>query len=249
MKQLVFALGLATALACAQEPHAPHWSYEGVSGPPHWGDLSPDYSQCKTGQEQSPINIVNPTAATLPPINFHYSPSPLKLIDNGHTVQVNYAPGSYIVVGDKRYDLVQFHFHHPSEEAIDGKHYDIVIHLVHKNAEGRLAVVAVLFREGTGNAAIEAMIDHLPTAKEQQVATDATIDAAMLLPTTRSYYTFGGSLTTPPCTEGVTWFVLQTPSTISSSELGTLARLYPNNARPLQPLNARTITGQVAPPF
>jgi carbonic anhydrase len=241
MKQLVFALTLATALTSAQEPHAPHWSYEGVSGPPHWGDLSPDYSQCKIGQEQSPINIVNPSAATLPPINFHYSPSPLKLIDNGHTIQVNYAPGSYIVVGDKRYDLVQFHFHHPSEEAIDGKHYDLVIHLVHKNAEGRLAVVAVLFREGTGNAAIEAMIDHLPAAKEQQVATDATIDAAMLLPATRSYYTFGGSLTTPPCTEGVTWFVLQTPSTISSSELGTLARLYPNNVRPVQPLNARTI--------
>jgi carbonic anhydrase len=124
-----------------------------------------------------------------------------------------------------------------------------VVHLVHKNAEGRLAVVAVLFREGTGNAAIEAMIDHLPAAKEQQVETDATIDAAMLLPATRSYYTFPGSLTTPPCTEGVIWFVLQTPSTISSSELGTLARLYPNNARPVQPLNARTITGQVSAPF
>jgi len=238
---LVLAFVLSTVFACSQDHHAPHWSYEGKTGPAHWGDLTAEYSLCKTGQEQSPINIANHVAANLPPIDFHYLPSPLKLIDNGHTVQVNYAPGSYITVSGKKYELLQFHFHHPSEEEINGKHYDLVIHLVHKDAESHLAVVAVLFKEGASDAAIKAVVDHLPTTQEQEMTTDETIDATTLLPQTRNYYTFAGSLTTPPCTEGVTWFVLQTPSTLSDPELKTLAKLYPHNVRPVQPLNARTV--------
>jgi carbonic anhydrase len=238
---LVLAFVLAAVLAHAQEDHSPHWSYESETGPAHWGDLSPDYSLCKTGQEQSPINIANTVAEKLPPIDFHYLPSQLKLIDNGHTVQVNYAPGSSITVAGKKYELLQFHLHHPSEETINGKPYDLGIHLVHKDAEGHLAVVAVLFKEGASDAAIKAVVNHLPTVKEQEITADATVDAADLLPQTRNYYTFSGSLTTPPCTEGVMWFVLQTPSTLSSAELRTLAKLYPNNARPVLPLNARTV--------
>lgn len=121
MKKLsvVLVFVLSASLSYAQEQR--HWSYEGATGPPHWGDLSPDYSVCKTGQEQSPIDIMNTVAEKLPPIEFQYLQSPLKLIDNGHTVQVNYEPGSYITVSGKRYELVQFHFHHPSEEAIHGK--------------------------------------------------------------------------------------------------------------------------------
>jgi len=238
---LVLAFALGTVLAYSQEHHPPHWSYEGVTGPARWGNLTPDYSVCNTGQEQSPINIVNPVPAKLPPIDFHYLPSPLRLIDNGHSVQVNYAPGSHITVSGKQYELLQFHFHHPSEEEINGKRYDLVIHLVHKDTEGHLAVIAVLFKEGASNAAIKAVVNHLPTIKEQEVTTDATIDAATLLPQTRNYYTFTGSLTTPPCTEGVTWFVLQTPSTLLDTELKTLAKLYPHNARPVQPLNGRTV--------
>jgi len=232
---------LGSFLSYAQEPQPPHWSYEGATGPAHWGDLNADYSICKTGKEQSPINIGHTVAEKLPPIDFHYLPSPLKLIDNGHTVQVNYAPGSSITVAGKKYELVQFHYHHPSEEAVHGKHYDLVIHLVHKDAEGHLAVVAVLFKQGASDAAVKAVVDHLPSQKEQETTVDTTIDATSLLPQTRSYYTFGGSLTIPPCTEGVTWFVLQTPSTLSSEELATLAKLYPHNARPLQPLNDRTV--------
>src|SRR3974390_3138879 len=138
MKKLsvVLAFILSASLSYAQEQQ--HWSYEGATGPGHWGDLSPDYSVCKTGQEQSPIDIVNTVTEKLQPIEFHYLQSPLKLIDNGHTVQVNYEPGSYIIVSGKRYDLVQFHYHRPSEEAIHGKHSDLVIHLVHKDAEGHL---------------------------------------------------------------------------------------------------------------
>lgn len=238
---LALALVLSAVLASAQEHHPQHWSYESATGPAHWGDLSPDYSLCKTGQEQSPINIANTVAEKLPPIDFHYLPSQLKLIDNGHTVQVNYPPGSSITVAGKKYELLQFHFHHHSEEAINGKYYDLEIHLVHKDAQGHLAVVAVLFKEGASDAAIKAVVDHLPTVKEQEITADATVDAADLLPQTRNYYTFSGSLTTPPCIEGVMWFVLQTPSTVSSAEVGTLARLYPHNARPLQPLNARRV--------
>jgi carbonic anhydrase len=236
---LAFVLG--TSLSYAQEHHPPHWSYEGATGPEHWGDLSPDYLACKTGREQSPIDVENTMAETLPPIEFHYVGSPLKLIDNGHTVQVNYDSGSYIRVLGKRYELVQFHFHHPSEEAIHWKHYALVIHLVHKDAEGHLAVVAVLFEKGTSNPAIKAVVDHLPTVKEQEITADVTVDATSLLPKMRNYYTFSGSLTTPPCSEGVTWFVLQTPATLSNTELGTLSKLYPHNARPLQSLNTRTV--------
>ena len=241
---VVFALMLAAALANAQPHHAPHWSYEGATGPEHWGDLSPDYAACKTGREQSPIDIAHPVAADLPAIDFHYSASPLKVIDNGHTVQVNYAPGSYISVSGKRYELVQFHFHHPSEEKIEGKASDLVIHLVHKDTEGRLAVVAVLFREGASNRAIKALVEHLPRSKEKEMTAEQAIDAADLLPASRKYFGFAGSLTTPPCTEGVTWFVLRTPATLSKSELGTLAALYPHNARPVQPLNGRAVKAE-----
>jgi len=136
---------------------------------------------------------------------------------------------------------VQFHYHHPSEEEINGKHSALVIHLVHKDREGRLAVVSVLFKEGASNAAIKTVIDHLPKVKEREMATDSTVNATDLLPKTLNYYTFAGSLTTPPCTEGVTWFVLETPATISKTELDTLSRLYPHNARPVQPLNGRTV--------
>jgi carbonic anhydrase len=247
MKKLsvVFAFILGTSLSYAQEPqHPQHWSYEGATGPAHWGDLNPDYSVCKTGQEQSPIDIVNAIAEKLPPIEFHYLQSPLRLIDNGHTVQVNYEPGSYITVSGKRYELLQFHFHHPSEEAIHGRHHDLVIHLVHKDAEGQLAVVAVLFTEGASDAGIKAVVEHLPTVKEQEITTDATVAATSLLPQTRNYYTFRGSLTTPPCSEGVTWFVLQRPSTLSHSELAALVKLYPHNVRPVQPVNARTVKAE-----
>jgi carbonic anhydrase len=132
---------------------------------------------------------VNTIAEKLPPIEFHYLQSPLKLIDNGHTVQVNYEPGSYITVSGKRYELLQFHFHHPSEEAIHGKHHDLVIHLVHKDAEGHLAVVAVLFNEGASDAGIKTVVEHLPTVKKQEITADATVDATSLLPQTRNYYT------------------------------------------------------------
>jgi carbonic anhydrase len=242
MNKIVFVpmFTVLVAFGLAQE-HSPHWSYEGASGPEHWAELSPEYATCGKGQSQSPINIIHPLKAQLPPIEFHYLPSPLRLIDNGHTVQVNYTPGSYISVSGRKYELVQFHFHHPSEEEINGKRADLVIHLVHKDSEGQLAVVAVLLAQGASNPAIDTLARHLPDVKEQEMSPGTTINAADFLPADRNYYTFAGSLTTPPCTEGVTWFVLRRRLTLSQQELATLARLYPHNARPVQPMHSRTV--------
>jgi carbonic anhydrase len=235
---------LCAAIGFAQEHTPAHlWDYsQGPHGPMHWGDLDPTFAGCGTGHQQSPIDIRDTQKADLPPIQFNYKPSPLHIIDNGHTVMINYAPGSFIQVGDKRYDLKQFHFHHPSEEKINGKASAMVAHLVHADTAGNLAVVAVLLDKGTDNALVEQLWTNLPAAKEkEQDLEQVHIDAALLLPAGRGYYTFPGSLTTPPCTENVTWFVLKQPTHLSEQELKKFAQLYSNDARPTQPLNGRVV--------
>jgi carbonic anhydrase len=238
----VFAIALAPPAYC--EGAHPHWSYQGHGAPTHWAELEPEFAACGTGREQSPIDIRvrDAVQADLPPISFDYHPVPLRLIDNGHTIQVNYGPGSFITVDGERYELQQFHFHKPSEEAIDGRHAAMVAHLVHKDSQGRLAVVAVLLDRGAINPMVASLWNNLPAKKEAEVeARDVQIDATDLLPAQRSYYTFTGSLTTPPCSEGVKWFVLKTPSTLSAGEVERFGRSYPTNARPVQALNGRTI--------
>jgi carbonic anhydrase len=244
MRISLLFLGLLSLTLCSSEQeahHPPHWSYEGATGPDHWGDLSPDYAKCKTGGEQSPINITSSVASDLPAIEFHYAESVLKIINNGHTVQVNSDGRSSMTVGGKQYKLLQFHFHHPSEEQMSGKSNDMVIHLVHQDAEEHKAVIAVLVDQGPRNSVIKTIFSHLPQTSEGEVTTGAAINPAGLLPKTDSYYTFPGSLTTPPCSEGVTWFVLKQPLTVSQSELEKFAKLYPHNARPVQPLHQRTV--------
>jgi carbonic anhydrase len=233
----------ATALCCASLARAEggHWAYGGHGGPANWAELDQAFATCKLGQLQSPIDIRGAKPAALPAIRFDYKPVPLKIIDNGHTIQVNYAPGSSIDVDGARYELVQFHFHKPSEEKIDGKAHAMVAHLVHKNAEGKLAVVAVLLDKGGSNPTIDTIWKHLPKQKEHEMAADASIDAAALLPGNKGYYTFQGSLTTPPCSEDVRWFVLKTPVRITDAEITAFGKLYPMNARPTQPLNGRAI--------
>jgi len=233
-----------TSTASAEDGAHPHWSYSGHTGPSHWGALEKEYTACASGHAQAPIDIHSSAAkkTDLPAIQFTYKPSPLAIVDNGHTVQVNYAPGSFIHVGDKQYELVQFHFHKPSEERINGKPYDMVAHLVHKNADGRLAVVAVLLKAGGTNPFIRTLWDNLPKTKETEVVrNDLSIDAADLLPKHRGYFTFAGSLTTPPCSEGVTWFVLREPSPISAQQVAQFGKRYPMNARPVQSLHGRTV--------
>lgn len=241
---LVAGLSIATAgPLLGDEGH--HWSYQGATGPSHWAEMEHEYAACGAGKAQSPIDIEDSVAhkSDLPPIVFDYKASPLKIVDNGHTVQVNYAPGSSITVDGKRYELVQFHFHKPSEEKINDKPADMDLHLVHRDRDGNLAVVAVLLQVGATNSLIETLWKNIPKEKEkEQEVPGVEINAADMLPANKTaYYTFTGSLTTPPCTEGVTWFVLKARTTISKDELAGFGKLYPMDARPTQSLNGREI--------
>ena len=237
---LLAAVAFCTASSLRAEGH--HWSYGGHTGPAAWAALDHDFAACKLGHAQSPIDIRSATPADLPPIVFDYKPSPLRVIDNGHTVQVNYAPGSSISVGGVRYELLQFHFHRPSEEKIHGKSHAMVAHLVHKNSEGKLAVVAVLLDRGGANLpTIETIWSNVPKEKAKEAALDVTVDAATLLPSETGYYAFQGSLTTPPCSEEVRWLVLKHPVRIANSEIAAFGKLYSMNARPTQPLNDRLV--------
>ena len=248
MTVIAFRFALGVALGCVGS-HAfagdeAHWSYAGAEGPEKWGEIRPEFATCKLGREQSPIDIRDQDAqkANLDAIKFDYKPVPLKIVDNGHTIQVNYAPGSSITVNGVRYELQQFHFHKPSEEKINGKAYPMVAHLVHRNKQGKLAVVAVFMDSGKGHPTLKTLWTNLPKEKEKEVALEnVSIDAATLLPGDRSYYTFNGSLTTPPCSEGVSWFVLKQPVQASKEEIEAFAKLYSMNARPVQPLNGRAI--------
>jgi carbonic anhydrase len=237
-------LGLSPALLGAQEhPHAaPHWSYAGNTGPQHWGDLESDYSACKTGTLQSPIDISKSERSDLAALEFDYHDVPLTIVNNGHTIQIDYAPGSFIRIDGRRYQLVQFHFHHPSEERVADHAYDMVAHLVHKDPEGHLAVVAVLLTKGQANPLVESLWDHLPRqVAHEDTLPDLRVNAADLLPKHRGYFEFDGSLTTPPCTEGVRWVVLKEPQEISPSQIATFGKLFHNNARPTQASNGRVV--------
>jgi carbonic anhydrase len=231
----------AGAPAIAQE-HAAHWSYSGPHGPEHWGAEDPAFATCGTGVRQSPIDIEAATVAALPAIEFSYRAFPLTVTDTHHTFQVNVPQGSGgISVGGEHYELVQFHFHHPSEERIHGKRYAMVAHLVHKNDKGELAVVAVLIHQGAANAALQPIFDNFPAEGSESKVAGTNEDPMQLLPAKRGYYTFDGSLTTPPCTEHVHWFVLKEPIQASADQVGLFAKRYPHNARPTQPLNARNV--------
>lgn len=239
----VALLVIGAAPTLAQHAEAGHaWTYEGESGPARWGELKPEYQTCKVGKQQSPIDIRGAQPADLPAIEFAYQPSALKILDNGHSIQVNYAPGSFITANGKQYELTQFHFHRPSEEQVNGKAYAMVAHLVHKDAGGNLAVVAVLLANGQANPLLETLWSNLPEQQGQENApAGVTIDLGKFLPAQRGYYTFIGSLTTPPCSEDVTWLVLKTPVLVSKAEVAAFGRKYPHNVRPVQPLNGRVL--------
>jgi carbonic anhydrase len=232
------------AVSCAAQEHLSqhNWDYGDARGPSHWGDLEPEFATCKNGHHQSPIDIRNPKKAALPPIHFEYKPSPLHIIDNGHTIMVNYSPGSFISVGDKKYALKQFHFHRPSEEKINGKAYEMAVHLVHEDQDGNLGVVAVLLQTGDDNSLVQELWNDLPNEREKEEILDRVqINAGELLPADRGYYTYPGALTTPPCSENVTWFVLKHAATVSTAEIEEFSKLYRHNVRPTQPLYDRVV--------
>jgi carbonic anhydrase len=236
----IICFALALTAACGAQEHT--WDYGTLHGPSHWGELAPEFAPCKEGHHQSPIDIRHPHMSDLPPIEFHYQPSALDIIDNGHTIMINYAPGSFMLVGGKKYVLKQFHFHRPSEEKINGKSYAMSVHLVHADEAGKLVVVAVLFQKGEDNPLVHELWKDLPHQREkEEFLNNVRIDADGLLPADHSYYTFSGSLTTPPCSEDVTWFVLKHPLSVSTAEIRQFAKLYRNDARPTQPLYGRVV--------
>lgn len=240
-KFLVAGLLFTSALAYAEGHHV-HWSYAGEADPSHWSEISEEFSTCKIGKEQSPIDISSKSAekAALAPIQTAYKASAGELINNGHTIQIGLADAGSATVPSGEYKLLQFHFHTPSEEKIDGKNFPLVAHLVHKNAAGNLAVIAVLFKEGKENSALKDIFSKLP-ADEDKSSLAVPFDVTSLLPTSLGYYTFKGSLTTPPCSEGVAWHVLKEPVEISSAQIDAFKKVFKMNARPVQPLNGRKV--------
>jgi carbonic anhydrase len=245
------AVAASLALAAAHPPAPPaghagshHWSYSGDEGPSHWARLDSQYRLCGSGKKQSPINIRSNAVyrGEAPPLEFDYRPARATIEDNGHSVQIDYEPGSTLHVGHESYELVQFHFHHPSEERVDGKRFDMVAHLVHRSPGGELAVVAVLMKVGRENPLLNSVWRHLPPPGKHGATEGASvIDVRDLIPANHAYFSYVGSLTTPPCTEGVRWFVVKTPIEISKDQLDVFAARYPNDARPVQKLNGRHV--------
>lgn len=219
----------------------PHWSYAGKTDAAHWAELDHANAACKLSKEQSPINIEEKTArhAPLAALGFDYRAGPAEVINNGHTVQVNLAPGSSLTTGDGAASLLQFHFHTPSEEKVNGTSYPMVAHFVHKSADGKLSVVAVLFKEGKENLTLAPLFAGLPA--EGKPLALASFDPAAVLPAGHAYYKFTGSLTTPPCSDGVRWQVLKQPVELSKGQIAAFRSVYPMNARPVQPLNGRVV--------
>jgi carbonic anhydrase len=221
-----------------------HWTYEGETGPQNWGKLKPEFNLCAIGKRQSPINIDEGSTLAGPaePVQFNYTPSNAIVVNNGHTIQVDVQGENSITVRGSTYRLLQFHFHSPSEEQVNYKRFAMVAHLVHKNDEGQLAVVAVLFEQGTGNTLIDKVWTYMPLDANDRVRMPRDLlNMNEVLPTDQRYYQFMGSLTTPPCTEGVLWMVLKQPMKISRSQYRLFTQLYPNNARPVQPVNGRAV--------
>ena len=233
-------LAAAKSAGAASGGHA--WGYEGKQGPEHWGELDAGYGTCSAGTQQSPIDLSGSVQANLADVPVSYWAMPLKILNNGHTVQCNAAPGSHILVEGVRYDLLQFHFHHPSEHAIEGKRFDMEVHFVHRSEAGALSVLGVMIASGTANEALGPVFDAMPMqeAKEREIE-GVTIEPARILPRNRSLFRYFGSLTTPPCSEGVNWLVLKTPVEASPEQIGKFAQAFPGNARPLQELHRRFI--------
>lgn len=219
---------------------APEFSYVGADGPGAWGDLSPDYAACADGSAQSPVDLADAAPRSLPDLQFDYRRGPLSLKNTVHTVQADETPGSVLTVDGQRFPLVQFHLHEPSEHTVDGRRFDGELHLVHRDDAGRIAVVSVLLTEGAPDAALAPFLDALPlgAAATAQVA---DFDPTALLPATRRTFRYEGSLTTPPCTEGVRWLVMTTPVEVSRAQLDAFRAVISENDRPLQPLHGRQL--------
>jgi len=237
-----FALSLVVSnLAFADDVH---WTYQGVGNPEQWGKLKPDFALCEIGKNQTPINLVENEMieAELSAIEFAYKNSAATVVNNGHTIQINYPQGSSIKIEGKTFNLVQFHFHTPSENQINGKSFPLEVHLVHKNDKGELAVIGVMFDVGNAHELLDSIWKKVSSKENEEVKLDQEINPMNLLPEEKNYFRFNGSLTTPPCSEGVRWFVMKKPLMVSQAQIHQFKGwMKHDNARPLQPVNARPV--------
>jgi carbonic anhydrase len=216
-----------------------HWGYEGSTGPENWGKIAEANKACASGLEQSPIDLTGGVDAEVSNIALHWKPGAWNVLNNGHTLQVEGKDGGYATIDGERFDLVQFHFHTPSEHTIDGRNYPMEVHFVHKNAEGRLAVIGVLMMPGGENSLFSTIMEKAP--KEEGSASVGMIEQRGMIAPIDGVYRYQGSLTTPPCSETVLWTVLSTPILVSQKDVEAFQALFPMNARPIQPVNRRYV--------
>ena len=218
-----------------------HWTYEGTRGPEYWGDLDPAFAICRLGRRQSPINIMNTTGnLSLGPLVLSYKKSAVRVVNNGLTVQANHDKGSTLTYAGRKYELVQFHFHSPSEHLVRATQFDMEAHLVHKDPTGRIAVIGVLMVEGMENPLIADLWRLMPPSQGQSEQ-KAVSNAYDLLPVDGHFYAYDGSLTTPPCSEDVSWIVMKQPIDVAREQIETFVAAIGRNARPIQPLNERIV--------
>jgi carbonic anhydrase len=223
-----------------------NWGYIGKQGPEYWGKLSPEFQLCYTGKRQTPIDLqfasVKSADKNQDALAINYQPSPLNVINNGKTIQVKYKPGSFIEFDRQIFQLLQFHFHHPSEHRINGELYDMEMHFVHRHETGNLAVIGVFLKAGAFNPNLQTVWDAMPEKPgEENTAAGVVINAGQLLPAERRFLNYSGSLTTPPCSENVTWYVMENPIEVSHEQIVQFAQLFPHNTRPIQLLNKRIV--------
>ncbi len=255
---------LNAATQHASGAHTVHWGYTGSAGPAKWGGIANEFALCGSGKRQSPVDIQNERPAALYPLRFQYQSVALRVVNNGHTLQANYDSvsrdetvsiggkpyplhttpvyNSTLMVGDVPYKLLQFHFHTPSEHARKGERVAMEVHLVHKNANGNLAVVSVLLKRGASNPTLQKVLDNVSgSINEVNAVNGISVNAADLLPPRHQVFHYSGSLTTPPCSENVNWFVMKTAMQVSNEQVSQFAKLIGENARPLQAMHWRSM--------
>ncbi|ELJ5853004.1 TPA: carbonic anhydrase family protein [Enterobacter kobei] len=244
MKHITGKAALIALSMISTSAFASHWSYEGEGSPEHWGELDEAYKTCQNGMNQSPINIESTANAHFSPLKTHYSDGPMTLTNNGHTIQASEKADTRdtITLDNQAWTLQQFHFHAPSENTVHGKKYAMEMHLVHKNNAGELTVVAVMFDKGAANPELDKLWSVMPQQAEQNISIKQDLNLNKLLPVNKTYWRFSGSLTTPPCSEGVTWIVLKHPLTLSAEQLEKFTHtMHHDNNRPVQALHGRLV--------
>lgn len=240
--KVIFAVLLSISFSSFATERSPHWSYEGSEAPAHWGKLSPDFSLCETGKNQSPVNIQGVLKSNHGKLELAFQQGKQQIVNNGHTIQVNVSEGNTLRLDNDTFTLQQFHFHAPSENEIDGKQFPLEAHFVYKDKNGALAVLAQMFQQGKSNPQLAKAWQQIPTAVDQTAVLNKPLDIKALLPKQFNFYRFSGSLTTPPCSEGVRWIVLEQPVSASTEQINQFrSAIHHANNRPIQPLNGRII--------